>query len=126
MVKTNASLVYSKNSIYSDDNSDGFINPGETIRLKVFLQNVGASESQNVNANFSSTSPYVTMLESSGVDYGDMRANAEKYGSYPPYSYSIKFRLLESTPVNSTIEFPITISDEHGNIWVDSLSIIIK
>jgi len=75
----NSNIVYSKNQVYSDDNNDGYINKGETIELKVFLKNTGTSTANAVEANFTTTSPYASILSNSyDVSYGNIGSKTMK------------------------------------------------
>ena len=40
-------ISFSKFDVYSDDNNDQEINPGESISLRVYLENTGSSEAQD-------------------------------------------------------------------------------
>ncbi len=122
----NSNIVYSKNQVYSDDNNDGYINKGETIELKVFLKNTGTSTANAVEANFTTTSSYASILSNSyDVSYGNMTANYEASGQYYYYGYSLKFKVSNSTPDNTVITFKANITDEAGNTWTDTFTVTV-
>ncbi|NOQ26671.1 MAG: hypothetical protein GQ564_15030 [Bacteroidales bacterium] len=123
----NSTIVYLKNEVFSDDNSNDLINSGETIGLDVYLKNTGTSTALSVSAEFTTSSSYATVLSSySDVSYGDMAANSEVAGQYSYYDYSLQFKVSDIAPVGTNIPFTVNISDEFGNAWTDNFSITVE
>ena len=56
-------LTYGSHTILSDDNSDGKLNPGETVSFKVVLENVGVDAAQGVQVSLSTDSPYLSISQ---------------------------------------------------------------
>lgn len=59
----------------SAGNSDGAINPGETIEIRVALENFGDQTVAALAATLTTTDPFVTILDGS-EDFGDLPASA--------------------------------------------------
>ena len=123
---TGANITYNSFNIYSDNNSDGIINKGETIRLNVSLKNTGTSTARAVKATFSTSSSYVSNLSpTTQISYGDISANSVKWYQYESY-YVIQFTVSSSTPANTSIPFSISIVDESGNTWSTGFSVTVS
>jgi len=127
-----AQIAYSNNTVVYDNNSDGIINKGETVYLKVFLINNGTSTANAVKATFTISSSYVSSLSPvSQITYGDISAGNSQYGQtslVPDYStyYTIKFNVSSSTPANTQIPININITDESGNTWTGSFNVTVQ
>lgn len=119
-----ASIIYHKSSVYSDSNSDGVINKGESIRMNVGVKNVGSSAANDVRISITSNSPYVSSVSNyysvggySGVQYGSLTSNEE-------YSHDgLSFNVSTTAPEGTVIQFDISVTDTHGNIWNDSFTV---
>lgn len=123
---TGANITYNSFNIYSDNNSDGIINKGETVRLNLSLKNTGTSIARAVKATFSTSSSYVSNLTpTTQVSYGDISANSVKWYQYESY-YVIQFTVSSNTPANTTIPFSISIVDESGNTWSTNFSVTVS
>ncbi|OPZ32394.1 MAG: hypothetical protein BWY97_01527 [Tenericutes bacterium ADurb.BinA124] len=123
---TGANITYNSFNIYSDNNSDGIINKGETVRLNLSLKNTGTSIARAVKATFSTSSSYVSNLTpTTQVSYGDISANSVKWYQYESY-YVIQFTVSSNTPANTTIPFSISIVDESGNTWSTNFNVTVS
>jgi hypothetical protein len=123
---TGANVIYNSFNVYSDNNSDGIINKGETVRLNVSLKNTGTSTAKLVKATFSTTSQYVSNLSpTTAISYGDISANSVKWYQNESY-YVIQFTVSSSTPDNTNIPFSISITDESSNNWSANFSVTIS
>jgi hypothetical protein len=119
-------LKFDSYSIYSDNNNDGVINKGETIRLNVSLKNNGTSTAKSVKATFSTTSQYISNLTpTTQITYGDIAANSVKWYQYESY-YIIQFTVSSSTPTNTNIPINISIVDESNNTWSSSFNVTVQ
>jgi uncharacterized membrane protein len=123
--RIDAEVVFSKYDVYSDDNNDQVINPGESISLRVYLKNTGTSSALDVHATFTTNSDYITNLsENVSVDYNTIDSGDE---SYPEFSSSfLNFDVASSAPSGTDIIFPIDITDKYNNAWNDSLTVTIQ
>jgi len=125
------SMAYSNNSVVYDNNSDGIINKGETVYLKVFLINNGTSTANAVKATYTISSSYISQLSpTSQILYGDLSAGNSQYGQFsltPDYStyYTIKFTVSNTTPTNTQIPININIADESLNSWSNSFNVTV-
>ncbi len=128
---TGAQIAYSNHNVVYDNNSDGIINKGETVYLKVYLGNNGSSTANSVKATYSISSSYVSQLSpTTQVSYGNISAGGTQYGqtgytpSYTDY-YTIKFTVSSSTPTNTQIPINISITDESSNTWSSSFNVTV-
>jgi DNA-directed RNA polymerase subunit E'/Rpb7 len=132
---TSAQISYNSYSIYSDNNSDGVINKGEKIQLKISLKNTGTSAANSVKATFSTTSSYVSgfspttqisygNISSNGVIWADYRSSNSSYAS--SISYTVEFTVSNSTPNNTQIPINISMVDESNNTWTSSFNVTVQ
>jgi len=91
-----------------DENNNGFIEAGETIKLGVYLENIGLSASEGAFATFTCTDGYVSVVsDTSGYRYiesGDRGANRSYF----------EFDVWESAPNNRDLACSISISNADG------------
>ncbi len=118
-------ISFSKYDVYSDDNSDQKINPGESVSLRVYLENTGTSRALDVHATFTTDSEYITNLANNeSIDYNAIDPG---YTSYPEFSSSfLSFDVSSATPAGTEITFSIEISDKHENTWKDDFTITVR
>jgi len=130
-------VVFSRYTIYSDDNNDGIVNKGETIQIRVYLKNTGTSQANNVYATLSTSSPYVTLTTYGGVTEawydtiysGKESTQGESYNAssggvqYSWYSYEFK---VGSAPSSTVLNFTLNINDAFNNTWVSSFNITVQ
>ena len=122
-------IVYSRYTVYSDNNGDGIINKGESIALKVYLKNTGSSDANSVTATMTTTSSYVSSLApTSAISFGTISAGSESnyYGNYYSSEYSWSFAVSSSTPTGTQIPFTLNITDGQGNTWTQSFTVTVQ
>jgi hypothetical protein len=120
---TDANVTYNSFNIYSDNNNDGIINKGETLRLNVSLENTGTATAKGVKATFTTTSSYVSNLTpTTQISYGDIAADSVAWYQTENY-YVIQFTVSATTPNNTSIPIDINIVDENGNTWTSSFDV---
>ncbi|MDR2408349.1 MAG: hypothetical protein LBE13_09615, partial [Bacteroidales bacterium] len=146
-------LKFNSYSIYSENNNDGIISKGETVKLRISLKNVGKKDAKSVKVSFSITNSqasdstmsshisdaiinsYVSGFSpTTQINYGNISANGIKWADYndnnsnteTSVSYSVQFTVSDSTPVNTQIPISISMVDENNNTWIDSFNIVIK
>jgi hypothetical protein len=117
--QTQANIIYSFYEVTSDNNSDGNLDPGESIRILTYLKNIGTDKANGVWASLSTEDSYVDMSLNRYAEYGDLEPNQE---SAPLWSY-YSFRLSSSTPHGYLIDFNLDIGDGAGNSWPDTFSV---
>jgi len=118
---TGAKIAFYEYEIYSDDNNDKIINPGETIRLYVDLKNIGTSTAQGVKAKFSSENEYISDLSTNVFSYGSIYAGAAT-NTYT----TMQFKVSTSATNVTEIIINIDIEDDKGNKWTDSFKVIVQ
>jgi len=123
--ETDAQIAFSRFDLYSDDNSDQQINPGESVSLRVYLENTGTSRALDVHATFTSESDYISNLSNNeSVDYNTIDPGFE---TYPEFASSfLSFDVSSSTPQGTDITFAVEISDKHENTWKDDFTITVR
>ena len=127
VVGTDAIVSYNGYQVSSDNNGDGKVNKGETVKLNVSLKNTGSSTAKGVKATFSSTSQYVSDFSPTmQVSYGDITANSVKWYNNSKYSYILEFTIANSTPENTDIPIEISIRDESDNTWTSSFIVTVQ
>ena len=128
-------IKFNSYTVYSDNNGNGIVNPGETVSIKVSLKNTGSSKANKVKATFSTTSTYISGLSPTRqINYGDISPNAIKWATYygsdgyanEPNTYTIMFTVLNTTPIGTEVQFNISIVDESGNTWTDSFNVPVQ
>jgi len=135
VIATGANIKFSRIEVVSDDNNNGIVNKGESVKLKVYLQNTGSSTANKVRGTISTTSIYVSnLIPTSPVPYNNsdqyydyIPVGSERFGyfsgQYPAYTMS--FKVSSSITSGSNINFNIDISDESNNSWADSFSVTV-
>ena len=132
VVATNAKIGFNTYTVYSDNNGDKNVNPGETVQLKISLKNTGSSAAKGVMATFSTGSSYISNFSPiTQINYGDISSNTVKWADYTGYNsqyetyldYTVKFTVSNSTPTGTQITINISIVDESNNTWTDTFDI---
>ena len=118
IVQTEANIVFDRFDINADDNSDGRVNPGENIKMLVYVENTGSSKALGVAANLIEADIYVTMTNSYEY-YGDLEAGVSQVGIY-------YFTVSEFCPVPHTINFDLDINDLEDNEWLDIFNVTVQ
>lgn len=114
-------VVYDAHSFTdSAGDGDGWADPGESIVLPVTLKNeIVAPNRTGVSADVSTTSPYVTLTQSS-ASFGDLDSGESGTGS-PAYQFTVD----EFAPPGEVVEFVLSISDGARYANVDTFSIVL-
>lgn len=101
-------LVYQSDRV--DDtagNSNGRIDPGETVNLYVTLKNVGNANATSVTGLLRETSPYVTVIDSL-ASFGAMNAGDTAVGD------AFIIQASAATPPGIEVEFTINATSAQG------------
>ncbi len=116
--QTGANIEFSRYDINVDDNGDGRVNPGENIKMLVYLQNTGTAKALAVAADLLKNDPYIT-LTTSYYGYGNIESGITQVGIY-------YFAVSASCPVPHTINFDLDITDSEDNTWLDSFTVPVE
>lgn len=100
-------------TLYGD--GDGFAEPGERVELCVIAKNEGLDVGQNVSANLSSGSPYVTVLTST-LNFGNMQPDQQKHAI-------VEVDIDASCPTPEFPEFDLNFQMQAGYQFSDNFSI---
>jgi hypothetical protein len=108
---TNAPVVSYQASTIDDDtmgaslgNSDGLVNPAETIELGIQVRNFGTVQAGGVGATLTSNDPYVTIVQGTST-YGDIPASQSAWGAE-----KYVFTIHPDCPVRHTIHFGLDVT----------------
>jgi len=120
-------IIYERNSIYWDNNNDGIINIGETIKLRVYLKNIGSNTASNIKAKINTNNDKVQMYYTNfNTYYNYISPNQEVYGKMNNNAdFSVQFKVLTSFTGNN-IKFTIDIFDDNSNHWADDFSVSVE
>jgi len=102
-------VVYQSNSI--DDatgNNNGRVDPGETVNIIVVLRNDGSVDATNGQGTLRTTSPYITLLDST-ANYGTITANGGTASGLFQFSAS------SSTPQGTIVPMTVYFVSNNGN-----------
>ena len=117
-------LVYNGHVIDDDDqdnssgNSDGIVNPGETIEMYVEILNSGSDEATDVHVTISTSSPYVTFPLNTSSGYGNIAG-----GGTAINADDFDFELDPGTPDGHMIHFDLDITASNGGPWTEVLDV---
>jgi hypothetical protein len=101
----------------SQGNSDGLVNPDETINFSPCLKNLGPQTAYNVSAYLRTDDGMVTLIDSFGV-FGDIASGDSATGD-AEYSFSVSSGCVNG----EVIYFTLFIEDEDDNSWSNSISV---
>ncbi|UCE17099.1 MAG: M20/M25/M40 family metallo-hydrolase [Gemmatimonadota bacterium] len=99
----------------SQGNGNGYVDPGETIELVVFLNNIGVSNVSGVSGTLQTDDEYVTLIRST-VAFGDIGAGGSIPGQDP-----FTFTVSQNCPNGHQILFSLTIEDDQARVWEGGL-----
>ena len=97
-------------------NTDGLVNPGETIGLSIPLKNFGSESATGVIAHLTSGSELITVLDSAVV-YGEITPGESVYGE------QFTIVLLPSVIQHEDLDLRLDISDDLGNVWQSTIPV---
>ncbi len=127
---------------YADDestgNMDGIPNPYESMKMDIRLHNMGSSRVLGLQAQLSTSDPYVT-ITSGSYTYGNIDAGFYKtiYDTYsssypsdadlgPSASNAFTYSISGDCPTGHVIPFTLTMTDSWGNQWTDSIDVTVS
>jgi hypothetical protein len=98
---------------------NGQVNPGETVDLGVWAENVGVDIAYGVYGLLSSSDPYVSLVIDSSW-YGNIPAG-DSVISNPYYQFTI----ANDCPNNHAIGFDLEFHDSNDSIWMSHPSVMV-
>ncbi len=110
-------IVYSSNTVNDSagGNNNGWVDFGETVKLTVYVMNIGNIDADNVDVYLSSEDPYVTITDST-ENYG-----AIAQGQTASVPDGFEFICASNIPNGHAITFEIRAVD--GDTWTDHFDI---
>ena len=120
IIPANVPYVVYDSCIVNDSpsgNNDGKINPGEIIRLQIFLQNSGGVTASGVQARLYTNDPLITISDSI-ENFGTITPGAI-VGSQGFYTFSVSPNCYNNYQLN----FQLYIHDEQNDNWASQFSL---
>lgn len=129
-VGKNKNIQFSRYEIAQDDNSNNKIEKGETIFLRVFLQNTGNQVLENVQAKFVSVTPSLKNLTQEVVNYETISDGTEKFATTAntPNSevpYTVRFEVSPDALPDDILKISLEVTESGGEIWTEEISIVV-
>ena len=107
-------------SIVDDgEGGNGIFNPGETVDLQIPLKNFGSLNVTGIQAFLESTSPFVTLIDSSS-SYGIIDAGESSFGD--GFTMTLDPSALEGEDLGLRIH----IEDDQNNQWAGAVPLVVK
>ena len=139
-------VVFSKYAIYSDTNMNGAVNAGDTVKIKVYLKNVGYADVgtlysvwQYVTSILSTSSSFVQITSYGGYPTAryedvsiydetglDTLGQAYNGADIISENYSYEFKVSSTTSIGQVLDFNLTITDLNDLEWTDSFNITVQ
>ncbi|MEO0127050.1 MAG: C25 family cysteine peptidase [candidate division WOR-3 bacterium] len=102
-------ILYQSHRIFDPSgNNNGKIDPGETVRLRVMLKNLGNVNATNVTGTLRTSNPFITLIDSISY-YGSIPVNDSAGGD------SFTVSVSPNTPQGTEVEFLINATSSQGN-----------
>lgn len=112
-------VIY-QNSLIDDStggNDDGLINPGETINMPLWVQNLGDSIAQDITGTLSTADTLVTLLDSM-KQFGNVAGHDSAFTGTDGYLFSVS----TACPDSHTIVFDLVCVDSNGDTYSSSFA----
>ena len=108
--------IYDFILIEYDGNGDNFVDAGESWYADILIKNNGSAIGKEIHVLLNCSDPYVSFYNSSrNLYFGDVNVNeTDSYDLKQMLNLSWRFTISDITPVNHTITFGITITDNSG------------
>ncbi len=102
--------VYFQDYVINDSagNNNGIPDPGETVKLTVFLANNGDSSANNVETILRNSDPDITILDSI-ASFGNIPAGGQANNASDPYIFAV-----DSTIIDTIAAFTLLINANEG------------
>ena len=101
------------------EGGNGIFNPGETVDLQIPLKNFGSLNVTGIQAFLESTSPFVTLIDSSS-SYGIIDAGESSFGD--GFTMTLDPSALEGEDLGLRIH----IEDDQNNQWAGAVPLVVK
>jgi len=114
------SYVIYQNSFIDDStggNADAVINPGETINMPLWVENLGDSVAQSITGTLTTTDTLVTMLDSIR-QFGDVAGHDSAFTGPNGYSFTVS----AVCPNDHTIRFDLVCVDNNAASFASTFS----
>ena len=101
-------LGYKNIVILNDANDNGSLDPGETAKMRIFIENGGSVTASSVTGVLSTDCSYLTLNETS-KSYGDIATRTSAYADY-------SVTLSATAPQDYDIDFTLALTDAHDKV----------
>ena len=99
-------------------NNNGQLDYGESIFMGLTMENIGSDPDTNVMVTLSTTSPYITMLDST-EDYGNFESEEIKF-----IADGFHFMVADNVPNDYEVEFEVKAVDKNDSVFISGFKII--
>ncbi|KPL04328.1 MAG: hypothetical protein AMJ90_01095 [candidate division Zixibacteria bacterium SM23_73_2] len=104
-------LCYVRNSVADGPGGNARPDPGETVKLRIYLQNTGLGNGYDVYTKLSTTDPYVNVTQDSSY-FGDIPSESLKVSSN---FYTMEIGIPPTLPYFATLNLNIQAQDYSGS-----------
>ena len=98
-------VVLSRTNIVNDNNGNGKLDPGENAGIVTYVKNTGGVAATNVQGLLRTTSPYITITDST-YTYGTLAPNDSANNASDPYDVNVH----ASTPPGHMANFQLVLT----------------
>ncbi|MEO0166872.1 MAG: T9SS type A sorting domain-containing protein [candidate division WOR-3 bacterium] len=109
-------LTLDSTKVVNDNNGNGKLDPGEYAGIVTYIKNIGNNVATNVQGKLRTTSPYITITDST-YTYGTMNAGMSANNISDPYDLSVH----ASTPPGHIADFQLVLTSAEST-WVRTFS----
>ncbi|MEO0216619.1 MAG: T9SS type A sorting domain-containing protein, partial [candidate division WOR-3 bacterium] len=109
-------VVLSRTNIVNDNNGNGKLDPGENAGIVTYVKNTGGVAATNVQGRLRTTSPYITITDST-YTYGTINPGDSANNASDPYDISVH----ASTPPGHVANFQLALIAAETT-WVRTFS----
>ncbi len=109
-------MTLDSTKVVNDNNGNGKLDPGENAGIVTYIKNVGTISATNVQGKLRTTSPYITITDST-YTYGTMNPGVSANNTSDPYDLSVH----ASTPPGHIADFQLVLTSAEST-WVRTFS----
>jgi len=110
-------VVLSRVNVVNDNNGNGQLDPGENAGIVTYIRNTGNLPATNVQGRLRTTSPYITITDST-YTYGTINSGDSANNASDPYDISVH----ASTPSGHMADFQLVLIAAETT-WVRTFSL---
>jgi len=125
VVPSGAAFAIADQHIVTDDNSNGEVDAGESVRFNLQLQNVGTSRADGLTGTLSSSDSLVTISDDN-ANFSSIGPQELAWSGGYQSSYAFRFSVDAGASSGHSISFSLTLTDELLNSWEQSFAFVVQ